>query len=195
MVFGGVKEETIQLNEETFWSGWECSDYDDPKTYEHLDEMRRLIFEGRYTEAQKLCDRYFVCRGEGHHDVNGAFGSYQTAGELYITLPEGSDGDYCRELILDEGLVRTSCGNSVREYFVSPAYNTAVIRIRGNIDNAKIRYARQYGTIIQTDDEISAVGYLPTKFAVLIRSRICDGAMDLYTPLLRSCKVEPGRER
>ena len=22
MVFGGVKEERIQLNEETFWSGW-----------------------------------------------------------------------------------------------------------------------------------------------------------------------------
>ena len=46
MVFGGVNEERIQLNEETFWSGWECHEYDNPETAEHLDEMRRLVFAG-----------------------------------------------------------------------------------------------------------------------------------------------------
>ena len=61
MVFGGVKEERVQLNEETFWSGWEHLENDSPKTYEHLDEIRSLIFEGKYTEAQKLTSMKINC--------------------------------------------------------------------------------------------------------------------------------------
>ena len=180
MVFGGVNEECVQLNEETFWSGWEYSGYDDPETYQHLDEIRRLIFEGNYTQAQELCNRYFVCRGEGHHDVNGAFGSYQTAGELYITLPDAKEDGYCRELFLNEGLARVTCGESVRDYFVSPSYNTAVIRITGQIENARICYKRENGTIVYDESEIVAEGYLPTKFAVLIRHEVKDGALFIY---------------
>lgn len=88
MVFGGTAEERIQLNEKTLWSGWECGEYDNPETAKHLKEMQQLIFEGKYTEAQTLCNRYMVCRGQGHHDALSAFGSYQTAGDLYVTLPE-----------------------------------------------------------------------------------------------------------
>ena len=76
MVFGGVKEERVQLNEETFWSGWEYPEYDNPETFEHLDEIRQLIFAGKYTEAQKLTNQYHVCRGLGHNDYRSAFGSY-----------------------------------------------------------------------------------------------------------------------
>ena len=76
MVFGGVQEERVQLNEETFWSGWKYPDYDNPETLEHLEEMRQLVFAGKYTEAQALCDRYQICRGMGDLDAEGAFGSY-----------------------------------------------------------------------------------------------------------------------
>ncbi len=169
MVFGGIREERIQLNEETFWTGWEYPEFDSPKTYEHLEEMRRLIFEGKYTEAQQLCNRYLICRGGGHHDVDGAYGSYQTAGDLYITIPDDADGEYHRTLYLDEGRAEVVCGSSRREYFVSPEYNTAVIRVRGNFTDAQIRYERENASIIHDDCEILAVGYLPTKYAVLIR--------------------------
>ena len=77
MVFGGVGEERIQLNEETFWSGWEYPEYDSPKTFEHLQEMRDLVFAGKYMEAQQLCNRYQICRGKGDGDSDGAFGSYR----------------------------------------------------------------------------------------------------------------------
>lgn len=60
MVFGGVSKEHIQLNEETFCSGWECPEYDDPETIKHLDEMRQLIFEGKYTQAQIICNQYLT---------------------------------------------------------------------------------------------------------------------------------------
>ncbi len=190
MVFGGITEERIQLNEETFWSGWEYPEFDSPKTHEHLDEMRRLIFEGKYTEAQRLCNQYLICRGGGHHDVEGAYGSYQTAGDLYITLPDpdgSSDEEYRRTLYLNEGRAEIACGFSLREYFVSPGYNTAVIRMKGDYTAAQLRYERENASIIHDDNEIIAVGYLPTKFGVLIRYekrpdelRICITAATAY---------------
>ncbi len=190
MVFGGVNEERIQLNEETFWSGWEFNEYDSPKTLEHLDEMRRLIFEGKYTEAQQLCNRYLICRGGGHHDVDGAYGSYQTAGDLYITLPEESDGNYRRTLYLDEGRAEVICGSSVREYFISPGFRAAGIRIKGKTNGAQIRYERENVSVIHEDGEIMAVGYLPTKFAVLIRYKILPDEILIFLTAATAYKTD-----
>ena len=85
MVYGGITEERIQLNEETVWSGWQSDEYDNPETYEHLDEMRQMVFAGEYAKAQELCNKYMVCRGRGNSDITSAFGAYQTAGDLYVT--------------------------------------------------------------------------------------------------------------
>ncbi len=180
MVFGGITEERIQLNEESFWSGWECDEYDSPETYEHLDEIRRLIFDGNYTEAQRLCDQYLVCRGEGHNDAVSAFGSYQTAGDLYLTIPCKTAGEYRRELILDEGRASVTYGDLRRDYFVSYTYNTAVVRIVGNTEAVKLRYERENTVIFHEDNEIFATGYLPTKFAVLIRREVKEDAQYVY---------------
>ena len=59
MVYGDTDTETIQLNEETFWSG---SPYNNnSKTaLEHLQEVRQLIFDGKEKEAHKLLDQHFV---------------------------------------------------------------------------------------------------------------------------------------
>lgn len=190
MVFGGTKEERVQLNEETVWSGWECDEYDNPETYEHLDEMRQLVFEAKYTEAQELCEKYQVCRGMGDRDSTAAFGSYQTAGDLYITMPEtGTDG-YLRELYLDEGRAAVAYGDVRREYFVSYEYNTAVIKIDGCVEGVQLRYERENTMIIHDKNEIIAVGYLPTKFTVLIRHEIKDGSMYIYITAATAYKTE-----
>lgn len=180
MVFGGVGEERIQLNEETFWSGWEYPEYDSPKTFEHLQEMRDLVFAGKYMEAQQLCNRYQICRGKGDGDSDGAFGSYQTAGDLYITMPDTVHEDYCRELRLDQGVARVKNGGAERTYFVSPGYNTAVICVENWEPSMQLRFDREHTSIIQEDHEIIAVGYLPTKFTVLIRDEVKDGVMYIY---------------
>ena len=190
MVFGGVAEERLQLNEETFWSGWEYPEYDAPETYGHLDEIRQLIFAGDYTRAQQLCNQHLVCRGKGHHDVDGAFGSYQTAGDLYISLPETDETSYCRELLLDEGLARVTCGDLVREYFVSPGYNTAVIRVAGQAENAALRYERENCSVTQTENEILAEGFLPTKYAVLIRQEVKNGGLNIYITAATAYKTD-----
>ena len=53
MIFGGAKEEHLQLNEDTLWGGGP-HDYSNPDAFEHLAEVRRLIFAGKVQEADKL---------------------------------------------------------------------------------------------------------------------------------------------
>ena len=181
MVFGGIKEERLQLNEETFWSGWEYDGYDDPRTKEYLPEMRRLVFAGDYSGAQQLCNRYLICRGDGNNDAKGAFGSYQTAGDLYLSFPgRASKKGYVRELLLDEGRAAVSVAGTTREYFISYAYNTAGIRVTGCPEGTALRYERKNCSVIAEDKEIAAFGRLPLPFAVLIRHEWTDGVLTVY---------------
>lgn len=47
MVFGGTQCDHIQLNEETLWSGFR-TDNENPECADHLNEIRQLIFKGKY---------------------------------------------------------------------------------------------------------------------------------------------------
>src|ERR1044071_5735800 len=58
MVFGGVPEERIALNETTFWSG-RPHDYDDPEAFKYFPQIRDLIFAEKFQEAEKLADSHF----------------------------------------------------------------------------------------------------------------------------------------
>src|SRR4051812_33118753 len=53
MIFGGIETETLQLNEDTLWSGskqdWVC-----PEAEEILAEIRHLLKEEKYVEADIL---------------------------------------------------------------------------------------------------------------------------------------------
>ena len=51
MVYGGTETEKLQLNEETFWGGAPHRN-DNPDALKALPEVRRLIFDGKYGEAQ-----------------------------------------------------------------------------------------------------------------------------------------------
>src|SRR5215469_15897112 len=53
MVFGGVEQERLQLNEDTIWAG---GPYDpaNPKALETYKQARELIFSGKNKEAEAL---------------------------------------------------------------------------------------------------------------------------------------------
>ena len=53
MVFGGVADERLQLNEDSLWDGYP-SDATNPNALEALPEVRRLIFEDKNIEAKRL---------------------------------------------------------------------------------------------------------------------------------------------
>lgn len=53
MIFGGVEQERIQVNEESIWYGGPV-DMKQSNAKAHLEEIRQHIFEGRLKEAQRL---------------------------------------------------------------------------------------------------------------------------------------------
>ena len=86
MVFGGVTEERIVLNESSVWSG-SRENNDRAEAYKSLPEIRRLLAEGKNPEAADLVMKNFTCQGAGSGQGNGAnvpFGCYQTLGNLWL---------------------------------------------------------------------------------------------------------------
>ena len=143
---GGVERETIVLNEITLWSG-SRQDADNPYAYYQLANIRRLLFEGRNDEAQRLMYDTFVCKGVGSNQGDGAdapYGSYQLLGnlELRYTYPDASDTitNYRRALRLDDAIASVAFrkGNVSyrREMFTSFAGDVGVIYLTAGTDRA-----------------------------------------------------------
>ncbi len=86
MIFGGIADETIVLNESGMWSG-SPQDADRPDAAKALPEIRRLLLEGKNAEAEKLVSENFTCAGAGSGHGNGSsvpYGTYQVLGNLRL---------------------------------------------------------------------------------------------------------------
>jgi alpha-L-fucosidase 2 len=125
MIHGGVAREVIQLNEDSLWAG-RPYEQDGAKFRAALPEVRKLLFEGRYDEANALASKTLV--GEW----GPWFGTYQTLGDLVVELPAAGAEGYERWLDLDEGLagVRYSGGGARynRTFFASHPHQCVVAR-------------------------------------------------------------------
>ncbi len=97
MVFGDPGNEVIQLNENTLWAGGPNRN-DNADAKGSLAEVRKLIFDGKYKEAQDLVNRNFITKAS--HGM-----AYQTVGNLKLTFP-GRDNytNYYRELDLEKAV-------------------------------------------------------------------------------------------
>ncbi len=135
MVFGDVNFERIQLNEKSLWSG-SPDDNDSPAALAALEEIRKLLFEGKYRDATELTNRTQICKGAGSGHGNGTnvpYGSYQTLGDLWIDFGNaGEYSNYYRELDLNDAVVRINyTQNGVdfqREIFISQPDQVMVVR-------------------------------------------------------------------
>jgi len=124
MIYGGTGEETICLNEDTFWSGYprplECEDKADV-----FREIRRLVMEGKLGEGQKLFERELsFFPGE----------SYLPVGDLRLTFDApGGIAAYRRNLDLDAAIAGMSCrvGETTftREALVSCPHQVLAVRL------------------------------------------------------------------
>ena len=128
MVFGGVDEERLALNEDTLWSGVPHDYIGDSDAAQHLPELRRLIFEGKYGEAGGVADRFFL----GNPRLQQA---YQPLGDLRLKFDPmpGASADYRRELNLRDGMatVRYRVGDATftRRCFISFPDQVLVLRL------------------------------------------------------------------
>ncbi|MGE5488153.1 MAG: glycosyl hydrolase family 95 catalytic domain-containing protein [bacterium] len=126
MVFGDVRREHLQLNEDTVWSG-EKRDRSNPAAQEAVPEIRRLLQEGRPAEAQELADKAMI-------SIPRALPVYQTLGDLWLEFESGPEPvSYRRELDLDTGIatVRYTAGGVtyVREVFASAPGRCIIVRL------------------------------------------------------------------
>ena len=98
MVFGGVDEERIVLNESSVWSG-SREDADRPDAHQALPEIRQLLLAGKNVEAERLVNANFTCQGQGSGHGSGAnvpFGCYQTLGKLRLKFGNAGSGPSLR---------------------------------------------------------------------------------------------------
>lgn len=64
MVFGGINQEEIMLNDGTFWSGGPYNNISS-EANKYLAEVRRLVFSGKEKEAQELMEKPFFTGQNG----------------------------------------------------------------------------------------------------------------------------------
>lgn len=126
MVRGGVFADILTLNEDSLWYGGH-SDRHNPDTSANISEVRRLLFEDKIIEAERLAMRTMT-------SLPKYFGPYQPLGSLKIEcLNTGEVSEYERSLDLETAVADMKCriGNlSVqKQYFASNADNMIIIRI------------------------------------------------------------------
>ncbi len=56
MMYGGTTREELQFNEETVWAGGPNNNIN-PQTATAIPQIRKLLAEGKYQEAQALADQ------------------------------------------------------------------------------------------------------------------------------------------
>ena len=98
MVFGGPERERLQLNEETVWAGQPNTNANPAVEPDAIDNIRQLIFDGKYRAAQDMVDAKIF------HRTNHGM-SYQSVGDLYLDFPGHEEyADYYRDLDISEAV-------------------------------------------------------------------------------------------
>lgn len=126
MIYGDPSRETIEINEESLWSGRQHKEnyHSSP---EILQELRTLLFQERYEEADQICSQTFLA-----NPASVRF--YESFGELQIDFADKREyTNYRKELELSQAIVRVSYqkGNDWyrSEAFVSGNYDVFVYRM------------------------------------------------------------------
>ena len=102
MVFGNPAKEHLQLNEETVWAGQPNSNANPAVEPGALDEIRKLVFDGKYRAAQDMVDQKIFFR------TNQGM-SYQSVGDLYLEFPGHENfTEYYRDLDLSDATASVS---------------------------------------------------------------------------------------
>ncbi len=153
MVFGGVNQERLQMNEDTLWAG---GPYDpvNPKAITNLPQVRQLILDGKYRDANNLINSTVIA-------VPSSEMAYEPAGDLYLNFPVlDSAENYRRDLNLDTAVAAVEyTANGVhysRSVFASPVDQVIVVRLtadkKGSISfNAGLHTSAQQNPVVAVE--------------------------------------------
>ncbi len=154
MVYGGVGEDKISLNDITLWTGEPDTTSVNPKAFENIPAIREALFKEDYKTANELQKKV-----QGHYTNN-----YQPLGTLTIHNLNDSKGDnYSRSLDLTRALATVSYNGEQRDYFASAPDSVIVIRLKstdGKRLNKRLSYNCQLKNTISTSGlELICDGY------------------------------------
>jgi alpha-L-fucosidase 2 len=130
MVFGQPGRERLQLNEETVWAG-EPGNNVVPGVYDGIQGVRKLLFEGKYKEAQELSNQTFPRQAAPTTNYGMP---YQTVGNLLLTFPgHEAATNYYRDLDIQQAVAKVSYQVAgvtyTRELFASLTDQVIVVRL------------------------------------------------------------------
>jgi alpha-L-fucosidase 2 len=184
MIFGQPAKERLQLNDVTVWSGGPQPNADRKDAYKNLPELRKLIRDGKYDQAEKFASQNF----NGPAPYNN---SYQTLGDLNyaFALPAGEVTGYQRRLDISQAVatVDFTVGSTAfhREIFSSAPDGVLVQRLTasapaalsftmdlGRGKNASTRFEAP-DTLVMTGDSGG-----PLKFEVRARVLASGGTLN-----------------
>ena len=126
MFYGNPNCETVEINEESLWSGKQIKEKNHA-TYDDLIKIRALIFENRLQEAAQLSKETFLA-----DPPRVRF--YESFGELLIDFGDKSEYfDYRKELDLSHAIASAFWKNGSASFrsecFISEAYDALVYRV------------------------------------------------------------------
>jgi len=144
MVYGNPAQEQLQLNEETVWGGGPHRN-DQPNALAALPEVRKLVFEGKNEEAQRLIDETFRTPQNGM--------PYQTIGSLMLHFAgHETYSDYYRDLNISNAIATTTYKvNGVtytREALTSFTDNIVIVRLSADKEGA-LSFVADYKSPLQ----------------------------------------------
>ncbi len=178
MVFGGVNNERIQLNEETVWDGVP-TDYNNPEALKALPEVRRLLFEDKNAEATRLAGKTMMGRPM-------RIKSFQTLGDVRLDFPDTDKvSSYRRDLDLTTAINRTQYTvdgiEYIREVFVSAPDQAIVIHLAAS-QPGKINFTAQLArenasTKSASDSRLVLQGKLGVDYEAQLRPVIHGGSV------------------
>lgn len=130
MIFGGIEGERIQLNEDTLWGGGPYNPAN-PEAITALPEVRKLVFAGKYKEAEELIQEKMMSKPIKQMP-------YQTIGDLRLAFPDAKEvSDYRRDLNIDKAISTLTYQidgvRFTREIFATAVDNVIVIRVTADI--------------------------------------------------------------
>jgi alpha-L-fucosidase 2 len=176
MIFGGIEKERIQLNEESVWAGREL-DYYNPQSLQGVKEVRRLLFEGKFAEAEKIAQEKIM-----GNKRNDEIHSYQTMGDLSLDFGHYRGmGDYRRELDIETAIAtvtyQANWTQYTREIFSSAPDQVLVIRLSAERSNdisftAKLSRPGNMAKIETSGNEITMSEHTGNGIGVILVSRL-----------------------
>lgn len=163
IVYGGVPQEQVDLNLDTFWSGTGRRK-EKPVPREKLEYARSLIFEGKYRESGEYIEQHLL------GDYNESYLPFATLDYDYCNVTEYSD--YQRSLDLTTAILETTFRSGSCQYHCEmfASYPDKVLAMRisvseGSSLSLKIRLSSkvQHTLKLQQGHLLSVYGNAPTQ--------------------------------